>query len=133
MSNGRTVENESKRKEEAPSSSPTLLHFPLHPHSCHRNFYFRYFYLSTSLSFDQSWVYPLFLSNLTKLREIAFLLRKQIALRLGFFDSEYRWFSFINNRFFFKTKRFVVDRIGIVLLPIVAAPQQFTAPLLTYD
>jgi hypothetical protein len=28
MSNGRTVENESKRKEEPLSPSPTLLHFP---------------------------------------------------------------------------------------------------------
>jgi len=54
MSNSRTVENESKRKEEPPS--PRLLHFHLHPHFCYRHSYFRYFYLSTFLSFDQSWV-----------------------------------------------------------------------------
>ncbi len=49
MANGRTVENESKWKEESLSPSPALLHSSLHPHFCRRHFY-----LSTKVGFTKN-------------------------------------------------------------------------------
>ncbi len=100
MSNGRTVENKSKEKEEP----PTLLHSPINPHFC-----LRHFHLSTKFGFistDAFFWFQLFLYLYTlhcilvkAIKEFGFLLRSDLFICM-----------FYKNSFSLKKK---VDRLNL--------------------